>query len=497
LLFDALFAHAAAQPESVAIVDDAGHHTYRQLAQMAATLAARIGAHTNRQRLGLLLPSGAAFVSSFYAALLAGKAVVPLNFLLGDREVAHCIADSGIDAIVTIPQFAARLDGARLKIIEPAQFPPHDTRAAPLPQREPAPSTDLAVLMYTSGTSGLPKGVPLTYGNLQSNVDASIKHMDFQQRHKFLGIVPLFHAFGLTATMLAPIQLGATVVYLSRFSPVGTLSAIKDHGISIMGGVPSMFGAMLRLKEASADDFKTIYAMISGGEPLPAAVREGFRTRFGVTLYEAYGMTETSLAITVNTPQMHKAGSVGKAIPGMQIRITDDTGNALPAGQEGEIQVKGPMVMKGYHNLPSETSAAMTADGYFKTGDLGKVDSDGFLYITGRKKDLIIVAGEKVAPREIEETLMAHPAVAEAAVVGIASATRGETIAAFVTARHGQSPAADDIRKFCRERGLPSWKVPRHIYVVPDLPRSPTGKVLKRQLRPPTAPSASESTSRE
>jgi long-chain acyl-CoA synthetase len=192
---------------------------------------------------------------------------------------------------------------------------------------------------------------------------------------------------------------------------------------------------------------------------------------------------------------MYKAGTVGKPVPGVQIRITNDDGNASPPGQSGEIWVKGPMVMQGYHNLPSETAAALTHDGYFKTGDIGQVDDDGFLHLTGRKKDLIIVAGEKVAPREVEETLMAHPAVAEAAVIGKTDPARGEVVIAFVTVREGReggSPTAEELRQFCRDRGLPSWKIPREIYLVSELPRSPTGKVLKRELRPPSAANASE-----
>jgi long-chain acyl-CoA synthetase len=281
---------------------------------------------------------------------------------------------------------------------------------------------------------------------------------------------------------LAPIQLGAMIVYMSRFSPVAMLNAIREHGISLLGGVPSMFAAILRLKEASAADFKTIYAIISGGEPLPTVLRDAFLARFGVPLYEAYGMTETSLAISLNTPQMHRPGSVGRPIPGMRVRIVDDAGNDLAAGEPGEIWVKGPMVMKGYHNLPTETAAVLTPDGYFKTGDLGRFDSDGFLYITGRKKDLIIVAGEKVSPREIEELLMSHPAVVEAAVVGKKDASRGEVVVAFVIGREGLSMTPEELREFCRSQGLAQWKVPREVRIVDDLPRSATGKVLKRVL---------------
>jgi long-chain acyl-CoA synthetase len=336
--------------------------------------------------------------------------------------------------------------------------------------------------MYTSGTSGLPKGVVLTLGNIQSNVDGAIAHANLQHRHRFLGIIPLFHVFGMSAMMLAPIQLGATIVYMARFSPLAAVQAIREHGISIVMGVPSMYGAMLRLKEPMREDFKTVYMMISGGEPLPAALREAFAARFGVTLYEAYGMTEASLAIAMNTPQTHKPGSVGKPVPQMKVDIVDDDGSAVPVGQQGEILLSGPMITCGYHNLPDETAAAFPGDGFFRTGDLGSIDADGFLHITGRKKDLIIVAGEKASPREIEEVLMSHAAIAEAAVVGKRDSLRGEVVVAFAIVREGQTAEADELREHCRRAGLAQWKVPREIHIVPDLPRSPTGKVLKRAL---------------
>jgi long-chain acyl-CoA synthetase len=336
--------------------------------------------------------------------------------------------------------------------------------------------------MYTSGTSGLPKGVLLTYGNLQSDVDAAIQHAALQHQHVFLGVIPLFHSFGMTAMMLAPIQLGATIVYMARFSAVGALKAIREHKVSLMFGVPSMYAAMARLKGANPEDFANIYAMISGGEPLPQSLREAFKQRFGVLIYEGYGLTETSPVVTLNVPHSNRPGSVGKAVPGAEVKITDDNGNGLATEQIGEIWLKGPMILKGYHNLPKETAVALTADGYFKTGDLGKIDADGFLHITGRKKEMIIIAGEKAYPREIEDALMAHPAVAEAAVLGKKDASRGEVIAAFIIPKEGQNPTPDELREFCRTHGLAQWKIPRDIQIVPDLPRSPTGKVLKREL---------------
>jgi long-chain acyl-CoA synthetase len=243
-----------------------------------------------------------------------------------------------------------------------------------------------------------------------------------------------------------------------------------------------MFNAILHLKSATPEDFSSSYALISGGEPLSAPVRTGFHDRFGVTLYEGYGLTETSPVISLNSPQSHRAGSVGKPLPGVQTKIADEGGQALGVEQSGEIWFKGPMVMQGYFNLPQETAAALTADGFFKTGDLGKLDADGFLYITGRKKDLIIVAGEKAAPREIEEALLTHPGVAEAAVLGRKDPSRGEVVVAFVISKEGHAPTPEGLREHCRQQSLAPFKIPREVFLVAEFPRSPTGKVLKRVL---------------
>jgi long-chain acyl-CoA synthetase len=485
MLIEPLLAHAEKAPNDIAIHDEHGTHSYGQLAALAAGIARHLGGVTSRPSVGLMLPAGAGFVASFYGTLLAGKSVVPINFLLGDKEIAHVIANSGVDTIITIPQLRGKIKSEGIKAIDLMELAGLASAEAlgelktRLPSHKP---DDLAVLMYTSGTSGLPKGVILTFNNLQSDVDASIEHARLETKHVFLGVVPLFHAFGMTAMMIAPIQLGSKIIYMARFSAVAALGAVKQHGVSLMFGVPSMLAAIAHLKSAVAEDFKTIYAMISGGEPLPGQLRQVFRERFGLELYEGYGLTETSPVISLNVPQDARPGSVGKPVPGVEVKIADENGGAMPRGESGEIWLKGPMVMKGYFNLPKETEAALTPEGFFKTGDLGMVDADGFIYVTGRKKDLIIVAGEKVAPREVEEILMAHPSVAEAAVVGKKDPGRGEQVVAFAIAREGQELKADVLRNFCRERGLAQWKIPKEFNFVTDLPRSPTGKVLKRVL---------------
>src|SRR5205085_1808616 len=231
--------HAAKTPHEVVVIDDHGRYTFQQHAAMASGLGIYLAAQTQQPRVGLLLPAGIGFVASFYGTLLAGKSVVPINFLLGDREVAHVIADSGIDTVVTIPFLAGRLKDTRLKIVDLAQLPQTPTGLQP---KLPSPKADdMAVLMYTSGTSGLPKGVMLTYGNLQSDVDAAIEQARLQHKHTFLGVIPLFHAFGMTAMMLAPIQLGAPVIYMARFSAAGAMQKIREMNVSLVFGVPSMF----------------------------------------------------------------------------------------------------------------------------------------------------------------------------------------------------------------------------------------------------------------
>ncbi|HEX8325202.1 MAG TPA: AMP-binding protein, partial [Tepidisphaeraceae bacterium] len=386
MLLDALLRNAQADPGRVAIVDDSGSYPTRTLAGMAFGIGALLKQKTQRDTVGLLLPAGAAFVAGFYGTLMSGKIAVPINFLLGPKEVGHILKDSGIDTVLTIPFLAGRLEGSGVNVIDMAQLSGQLPPPGPFEIPTPA-AADTATILYTSGTSGLPKGVCLTQGNLQSDVEACIKKARLLGEHTFLGIIPLFHSTGMLATMLAPTTLGAKAVYIARFSPAATLKAMREHNVSVLTGVPSMYGALARLKDATPEDFQKVYVCLSGGEPLPGQIREGFLQRFGVRLMEGYGLTETIGPIAFNTPDDYEAGSVGQPIPGAEVKFLDDNDQEVPVGQTGEVLLRGPMIMKGYHNLPDETAKALTADGYFRTGDLGMIDAKGFLHITGRKKD--------------------------------------------------------------------------------------------------------------
>jgi long-chain acyl-CoA synthetase len=306
--------------------------------------------------------------------------------------------------------------------------------------------------------------------------------MRLEPDHHLLGILPPFHVFGLTVLNILPSFLGGTVTYIPRFSPQGTYQAIVKDNITVIIAVASMYGAIGRLKSLEAEQLKRIHIVISGGEPLPRAVYEEFHRRTGIRISEGYGMTETSPVVCCDLPWNHRVGTVGFPIPDVQVCLRDGNGQTLTGDQEGEICVRGPNIMQGYYNRPEETKAVIDAEGWLRTGDLGRIDAEGRISITGRAKDLIIVAGENVYPREVESVLESHPSVAESAVIGRQDGSRGEVVTAYVSLREGTTATDEELRAFCRDR-LAGYKVPRQVQIRKELPHGPTGKVLKRALR--------------
>jgi long-chain acyl-CoA synthetase len=489
VLVDALLDTTGRFGSSPAVADPTRRLTYRRLTASAAAMGEIIAAQTDCPRVGIMLPASAAFPVVFFGALWAGRTAVPLNFLLSAGELANIVADAGIDTVFGVHYFDKLLGGLPVRSVALEDLPLKRKVVWSTLRRWPAPPEvtpdDTAVLLYTSGTSGAPKGVELTHANLRRNCDACIEAARIRHDHTLLNILPPFHVFGLTANVLVPVVLGASAYAIPRFGPAAAVRAIAEQKISIVMAIPSMYAAMMRARSVPEDAFSSIYLAISGGEPLPNAVAEGFEQRFGVKLLQGYGLTETSPVLSLCTRQAHRDGSVGRFLPGIEGRIVNDQDHPLPAGRAGEIQVRGHCVMKDYYNRPDETAAVIDADGWFRTGDVGHLDQDGFLYITGRKKEMIIVGGENVSPREIEDVLIEHPAVAEAAVIGAADASRGEVPIAFVILAEDADRGAvseQALRAYARGR-LAGHKVPRRIHFVEDLPRGPTGKVLKRKLR--------------
>jgi long-chain acyl-CoA synthetase len=485
-------------PLRTATIDDRQPLTYAKLIAAAFFVAREIRRRTSNPHVGIMLPTSGAFPIALLACWLARRVAVPLNYLLAREELRYVIRDSGIDTVITVDPMLEfiggrdaiadmvnlmRLEDVKFKGLPPLRWPPRCRR------------DDLAALLYTSGTSGKPKGVMLTHGNFAANVEDCLKHTGLRGNCTFLGVLPQFHSFGLTALTLLPLAVGARVVYTARFIPQKIVELIRKHRPDLFVGIPSMFGALLAVKSAGPDDFKSIRFAVSGGEALPDAVYEGFLERFSVRILEGYGLTETAPVTHWSTPDHHKRHAVGRSLPRVSTVIVDDEDRPLPNDADGEILLAGPNIMAGYYNLPEETKEAfvtlperlLSRGGFrtttaFRTGDIGRVDEDGYLYITGRKKEMLIVGGENVFPREIEEVLNTHEAISASAVIGRRDDTRGEVPVAFVELNDDADFNESAVRNWCRQH-LAGYKVPRKINVVEALPRNPTGKILRRALQ--------------
>ncbi len=474
-------------PAAIAVVDDRRSYRSIELLVAAFNLATQLERVSRTQTVAVMTPTGAAFPIAALAGWILGKTVVPLNYLLKQEELQYVLDDCGADTLITVGPMLEHL-GYTPKVQNLMTLDTLDLSGVPDP-RWPArtQSDDLAILLYTSGTSGRPKGVMLTHANLAANLSQIRRHVDIGSADVMLGVLPQFHSFGMTVLTLMPLAFGIKVIYTARFVPGKLVRLMREHRPTIFIAIPSMYGALLSAKDAGPDDFAPLRFTVSGGEPLPDAVVERFRERFGKQVNEGFGLTETGPVTHWCRPFEHRAHSVGMPIPDVEQRIYDINSPAeapiyLPTGQEGEIQLRGPNIMKGYYKLPAETSAAFTADGWFRTGDIGKVDADGFLYITGRLKEMLIVGGENVFPREIEEALNKHPSVSASGVIGEKDPMRGELPVAFVELREGETFDEKALQQHCRGL-LAGYKVPSRIIRVEALPRNPTGKIMRRQLK--------------
>lgn len=487
MLLDALLAAAREKPKAPAVSDPTLSLNYKQLARLASVFRGVIGRGTSCERVGIMLPATAAFPAVLMGTWWAGKIAIPLNFLLRAEELAKVIADAQIDYILTVKPFAELVEAlsCRVQYLEDLPLKRKMIFAMfrglpPAPKVEPSQT---AVILYTSGTTAQPKGVELTFGNLHSNcVDCIHSILNTDKSQRFLNILPPFHVFGLTANVLIPIFMRAWVFAIPRFNPIAAARAFEEHRITVILAIPSMYAAMLRVKSAKPEAFKDIYIAISGGEPLPESVRTGFLERFGVTLGQGYGLTETSPVIAATRNDECRPGIVGRPIRNAEVHIVDEQMRTLPKGSDGEILVRGPGLMKGYYRKPEETAKVIDTDGWFHTGDIGRFDEHGFLAITGRLKEMLIIGGENVFPREIEAVLEQHDGVLQSAVIGIPDGLRGEAPIAFVLPKKDTTIPEDELRNFARQR-LAGFKTPKRVIVREDLPTGPTGKILKRKLR--------------
>lgn len=466
------------------VVDDRGSYTGLKILAASYFVASEIERRCTTDTVGVLLPTSGGFPIAALAGWMLGKTVVPLNYLLKQDELQYVIDHCGTDTIVSVGPMLEHLGyEPRCKHLLKLE----DVSFKGVPElRWPARSDpeDLAVLLYTSGTSGKPKGVMLTHRNLLSNVSQIDRFVEFtRDNHTFLSVLPQFHSFGLTVMTLLPLLLGQKVVYTARFVPQQVVRLFKQHKPTVFVAIPSMYGALLSVKTADPEDFTQVRYAVSGGEPLPEDVFRRFQERFGVAIHEGYGLTETSPVTHWCRPTEFRAHCVGLPLPDIEQRITCvDTGRPMEPGQEGEIRVRGPNVMKGYYKAPRETAEVFDEHCFFRTGDIGRVDEMGRLLITGRLKEMMIVGGENVFPREIEEVLNYHPDVFASGVTSRTCPNRGEEIVAFVQPEEGASPEPAALKAWCKER-LAGYKIPREVRIIDALPRNPTGKIMRRELK--------------
>jgi len=414
-----------------------------------------------------------------------------MNPLLKSREVAYYLGDSGSSVIFAWDQFADEAaKGAAETGAQVIRVAEADARSV-LGDREPLADwaersdDDDAVILYTSGTTGVPKGAELTHANLYKNAEVTTTTLlTADQGDVIMGCLPLFHVFGLTCGMNASVISGATLTLLPRFDAGQALEMIARERVTIFEGVPTMYSALLHSPERATTDVSSLRLCVSGGAALPVEVLRQFEEAFGVAILEGYGLSETSPVASFNHPDRErKAGSIGTPIAGVEMRVVDEAGNDVPQGEVGEIAIRGHNVMKGYWGKPAETAAAIP-DGWFRTGDLARVDEDGYFFIVDRKKEMIIRGGYNVYPREIEEAIHEHPAVAEVAVIGIPHDSLGEEVGAAVALKPGATATPDELKEFAKQR-VAAYKYPRHVWLVDALPKGPTGKILRREVVPP------------
>jgi long-chain acyl-CoA synthetase len=480
-------------PDSVAIRLDEYEIPYSALDAASARLAGLLVERGVRpgDRVGVMLPNVPHFAIAYYGVLRAGAVVVPMNVLLKDRETGYYLSDSKAKAVIAWHEFApaaqagANAAGAQCIVVTPGEFEELIGAAEPLDELAEREDTDTAVILYTSGTTGTPKGAELTHANLRRNVATVVEMLRLGPDDVVLGALPLFHAFGQTAGLNAAIAAGGCLTLIHRFSPAKALSIIERDHVTVFEGVPTMFAAMLHslpLADQHADT-ASLRLCVSGGAAMPVEVMRGFEDAFDAIVLEGYGLSETSPVASFNPPdRARKPGSIGTPVAGVEMKLVEKNEDGV-----GEIAIRGHNVMKGYWNRPDATAAAIDSDGWFRTGDLARIDDDGYFFIVDRSKDMIIRGGYNVYPREIEEVLYEHPAVREAAVVGVPDDLLGEEVGAAIALAPGAEADAAAIRDFVREH-VAGYKYPRRIWFVDELPKGPTGKVLKRDISIPAIP---------
>ncbi|MFF0148625.1 long-chain acyl-CoA synthetase [Amycolatopsis sulphurea] len=480
-----VWAQAESDPARVAVRSPVTI-TYGGLRQAGRRVAGavRSAGYAPLDRVLFIAPTIPEFPEIYYGLHAAGVTVVTMNTMSTHPEIGYVLADSGTSLVVAWHECA---DAARTAAAERGiEFweiePGHSFEAPPLTDVHEHAHDDTAVIMYTSGTTGKPKGAELTAANLIRAVQSFTPVFNLTGEDRVGTALPLFHSYGQSICMNTALAAGASISLLTRFEPGDVLRMMKRDRLTILLGVPTMWNAMLHVEgDFRAEDFTELRLAGSGGASLPVEVILAFEDRFGCRILEGYGLTESTGGATFNDlNREQKTGTVGRALPGMTVEVRDSDGHALPPGEPGEVYLKGPMIMKGYWNRP-EATAQDLRDGWLKTGDIGALDHEGYLSILDRVKDLIIRGGYNVYPREVEEVLYEHADIVEVAVIGAPDEHYGEEIAAVIALAPGSTVTGEEIRSWAKQR-LSAYKVPRLFSFVEQLPRGATGKILKRAI---------------
>ncbi|WP_017317768.1 class I adenylate-forming enzyme family protein [Mastigocladopsis repens] len=480
-------------PDKIALIFEEKTFTYKQLDGLANRVANGLrGLGIKRgDRVALFLPNIPEFVISYLGILKIGAIVVSVNVMLKSAEVSYILNDCAAKAIITtesqseqvavadLPELQHVLiaEGEASKGITLTQLMESSSaqaRAVEMDRHAPAS------IVYTSGTTGFPKGATLSHGNVISNMYSHNRCCGMQPNDRLLLYLPLFHCFGQNAILNAGLNVCATIILQRRFDLDQALYAINTHQVTMFFGVPTVFLKLLNT-DISVYSLESVRYYFSAAAPMPFEAAQNWQDKYGLVIHEGYGLTETSPCACYNHDLKYKLGSIGMPIENVEMKIVDGDGHQVQPGELGEIVIKGPNVMLGYWNRPFET-AEVIKNGWFHTGDIGRIDEQGFFYIVDRLKDMVNVSGFKVYPTEVENVIYQHPAVAECAVYGVPELLKGEIVKANIVLKAGHAMTEQQIMDFCSER-MANYKIPRAIHFVDSLPKNPTGKVLKRVLR--------------
>jgi long-chain acyl-CoA synthetase len=490
-----LLASANEAPNSIVLRAGDRELSYRELDRAARGVATSLREHgvSPGDKVALLVPNVPEFTIAYFGILYAGATVVPINVLAAAPEVTYFLEDSEARVLIVHPLFeepgrtGARPLGASVILAVPGEADGTIggmSLADPIDEPHPTSPQDTAVVLYTSGTTGKPKGAELTHSNLLMNCALVVPSLmpAVEGRHRALATLPLFHSFGQTVIQNGMIATGGSFTLLARFTPEDAFELIERDRLTIFAGVPTMYFALLHHRADRAHDVSSLKGCMTGGAPMPVEVMKAFEEKFNVAIQEGFGLSETSPVSSFNViGKPRKTGSIGYPVWGVEMCIVDDGDERLPDGERGEICIRGHNIMKGYLNRPEATKETLK-NGWFHSGDIGYRDEDGCYFIVDRKKDMILRGGFNVYPREVEEVLYEHEEVVEAAVIGVPHESHGEEVKAIVALSPDAKATSDELQAFCKDR-LAAYKYPRIVEIIAELPKGPTGKILKRELR--------------